>query len=90
MADHAPDRIYIRDLACRCIVGINPEERTNKQDVIINIEMTADLSKACASDAIEDTVDYKAIKKRVLRMVEDSTFLLVEKLAQAVADICLA
>ena len=89
MAKRAPDKIVIRDLNCRCIVGINPEERTNKQDVCINITLYADLRAVGKSDRIEDTVDYKRVKLEVLEMVEGSSFLLVERLAEAVAEICL-
>lgn len=88
-ANSAPDRIYIRDLQLRCIVGIYDDERREKQDVTINIIMCADLRAAGASDRIEDTVDYKAIKKRVLAMVEQSSFFLIERLAERVAEICL-
>jgi len=84
------DRIYIRDLAVRCIVGVFPEERTAKQDVIINIVLSVDLTKAGETDRLEDTVDYKRLKKNVLALAEESKFFLVEKLAAAVADICLA
>ena len=83
------DVIYIRDLALRCIIGINDNERTEKQDVIINLEIYADLKKACQSDNIDDAVDYKVLKKRIRSFVEESQFLLVEKLAQGIADICL-
>ena len=90
MGDRALDKIFIRDLACRCIVGINPDERKNKQDVIINIILYADLRAAGESDRIEDTVDYKRVKKDVIRLVEDSSFYLLEHLASRVADVCLA
>lgn len=83
------DRILIRDLSARCIVGVNEDERREKQDVTINLIVFADLSKAGRSDRMEDTVDYRALKKRILDMVEKSDFFLVEALAQAVADICL-
>lgn len=83
------DRIYIRDLEFRCIIGINSDERREKQDVVTNITLWADLSAACQSDNIEDTVDYKAIKKAILKMAEESQFFLVEALAQAMVDICL-
>ena len=89
MPDRQLDKICIRDLACRCIVGINDEERVNKQDILVNITMYADLRKACASDNIEDTVDYKAVKKRVLTLVEDSHFSLIETLAGSIAAVCL-
>jgi dihydroneopterin aldolase/D-erythro-7,8-dihydroneopterin triphosphate epimerase len=83
------DRIHIRDLALRCIVGVYPEERREKQDVTVNITLHADLRRACKSDRLDDTVDYKRIKKGVVALVEASRFQLVERLAQAVADLCL-
>ena len=84
------DRIHIRDLAARCIVGINPDERVNKQDVVINLTLHADLRKAGRTDDIADTVDYKAVKQKVLALVEGSSFMLVERLAEAIAETCLA
>jgi dihydroneopterin aldolase/D-erythro-7,8-dihydroneopterin triphosphate epimerase len=90
MPTRTRDRIYIRDLSLRCIVGVFPDERTTKQDVIINIVLAVDLSKAGASDRLEDTVDYKKIKKNVMALAEESKFFLVEKLATEVAAICLS
>ena len=84
------DRIFIRDLAVRCIIGIYPDERREKQDVIINIEMHCDLQKAGHSDELKDTVDYKSIKKAVLKLVEGSRFQLIEALAEKIAEIALA
>ncbi len=83
------DRIRISDLLVRCILGINEKERHEKQDVVINLTLHSDLSRAGKSDSIEDTVDYRALKKRVLAMVETSQYFLVEALAEAVADLCL-
>jgi len=84
------DRIHIRDLRLRCIVGVYPEERDKTQDVVIQITLRADLRAAGRSDRLEDTVDYKAIKLQVVEMVESSSFVLIERLAEAVADICLS
>lgn len=89
MNEKCSDRIYIRDLHLRCIVGIFEEERRGKQDVILNITLHTDLRKAGQTDRIEDTVDYKAIKKRVVGMVERSAFFLIEKLAEETAGLCL-
>lgn len=83
------DSIHIRDLLQRCIIGIYDEERCEKQDVVINITLHADLRKAGQTDNIEDTVDYKAIKKKVIAMVDGSSYLLVERLAEHIAEICL-
>jgi D-erythro-7,8-dihydroneopterin triphosphate epimerase len=83
------DKILIKDLLVRCIIGINEDERREKQDVIINIEILADLKKACRTDLFEDTVDYRSIKKNVLSMTEASAFYLIEALAEKAAGICL-
>ena len=83
------DRIWIRDLRTRCIIGFNPWEREKSQDVLLNITLHTDLSKPCSTDDPEDTVDYKTIKNQVLGLVESSEFQLVERLAEAVAGLCL-
>ena len=90
MDERALDKIYIHDLHCRCIVGINPDERVNKQDVIINLVLEADLRAAAESDSIDDTVDYKRVKLAVVDLVEQSSYLLVERLADRIAAVCLA
>ena len=83
------DKIHIKDLLIRCIVGLNPEERREKRDVVINITLHADLGKACQSDRIEDSVDYKTVKKKVIAVVEQSSFFLIERLAERIAEVCL-
>ena len=85
------DRIHIRDLALRCIIGIYPEEREKKQDVIINISMDVEShAKAAASDDIADTTDYKAIKQDLVQLIENSDFNLIETMAERCADLCLS
>lgn len=89
MTDARYDRIYIRDLAVECIVGVNPEERIQKQLIIINITMHVDLTKPGQSDALSDTINYKSVKQAVMAEVEQSQYLLIERLAQRIADIAL-
>ena len=89
MVNHLLDKIHIRDLGLRCILGVYEDERKAKQDVIVNITLYASLHKACHSDCMDDTVDYKTIKNWVVEMVESSSFYLVERLAQAIANLCL-
>jgi D-erythro-7,8-dihydroneopterin triphosphate epimerase len=84
------DRILIHDLLVRCIIGVNDDERREKQDVVINLELSTDLSGAGASDRFEDALDYRGVKKQVVAMAENSRFFLIEALAEAVARICLA
>jgi len=83
------DRIEIKDLLLRTIIGINEEERRKRQDVLINITMFADMHAAGASDDIADAVNYRTITKQVIQRVEGSQFYLVEKMAAEIADICL-
>ena len=84
------DRIIISDLGARCIVGINGDERREKQDVTINLSIYGDFRSAGRSDRFEDAVDYRALKKRILAAVEGSSFFLLEALVEVVATACLA
>ena len=79
--------IRIKNLHLRTVVGINEWERREPQDIQIQIEMELDGQNVAASDAIQDTVDYKAVTKRVIQAVEKSTFCLVDTLAHHVLDL---
>ena len=83
------DKIIIKDLLVRSIIGINPEERIKKQDVLVNMILFADIRQAAQSDDIDDAVNYKAITKRVIDHVENSSDFLVEKLVSDIARIVL-
>lgn len=79
--------IRITDLRLRTIIGINDWERKSKQDVIINVSMEYDATKSAKSDDINDTVDYKALSKEIIKKVEGSSFFLLEKLAYTILNI---
>lgn len=83
------DKIFIKDLLVRGILGINPEEREKLQDILINVVLYADVRQAAATDAIEDAVNYKSISKRIIDHVEASSDFLVEKLVTDLARIIL-
>jgi FolB domain-containing protein len=83
------DRLLIKDLMLRCVLGLAEEERREKQDVLINLILWTDLRAAAASDNINDTVDYSAIKKRIITLVEASQYHLAETLADRIAKLCL-
>ena len=85
-----PDRIIIKDLLLRTIIGVNDEERINRQDVLINLTLETDTRAAGRSDDIAQTVNYRTVTKEVIDLVESSRFLLVERLAEEVARLCLA
>ena len=83
------DQIQIKDLLLRTIIGINDEERRNRQDVLINITLDTDLCAAGRSDDINDAVNYRSLTKSIIQLVENSQFYLVEKLAAEIAGLCL-
>lgn len=81
------DQIFLTGLTSDCIIGIWDWERRVKQKVVVDLEMSADIRRAAASDAIEDTLDYKKVAKRLLAFVGDSQFQLVETLAERIAQL---
>ena len=78
--------IRIEDLALRAIIGFNDWEREKKQDIIINIYMEFDATKAVKTDLVEETLNYKKIKNRVIKLVESSGFNLLETLTHRVLE----
>jgi dihydroneopterin aldolase len=84
------DIIYLRDLRIDTIIGIYDWERRMKQTIIIDLEMGTDIRKAADSDNIEDTLNYKAVAKRLMSYVGDSEFELVETLAEKIAEIIIS
>ena len=84
------DKIILRDLTVSAIIGTMPQERHRRQSVVINLELSCDLAAAGQSDRLEDTMDYHTLKQKIVAMVEVSEFFLIERLAQAIAELCLA
>ncbi len=82
------DRIEIKGLMVRAILGINDDERVNRQNVVIHLTMFADTRQAAASDDINDTVNYRSVAKEVIALAESSEYFLVETLAQQIANLC--
>ncbi len=83
------DTIFLHDLRIKTIVGIWDWEKKIRQTVSIDLEMGTDIRKAARSDRIEDALDYKQIAKRVQQFVEDSSYQLVETLAENIAKVVL-
>jgi len=84
------DRIFVRDLLVRCIIGLTESERRERQDVRIGLILLTDLAAAGKSDRVEDSVNYRDLKKRILADAERSSFHLMEALAEQVAATCLS
>jgi dihydroneopterin aldolase/D-erythro-7,8-dihydroneopterin triphosphate epimerase len=83
------DYIEIRDLFLRTIIGINPDERVSRQDVMINVRLETDTRPAARTDNIDDAVNYRTITKEIIDLVEKSRFHLVERMAEEIAQLCL-
>ena len=84
------DRVFIEQLEVQTIIGIFDWEREIKQTISIDLEMEFDIRRAAETDSIGDTLDYKAVSKRLIHFIEDSEFQLVEALAERCAAIVLA
>jgi FolB domain-containing protein len=84
------DKIIISKLKINTVIGTLPEERNKKQTLLINLELYLSLEKAGKSDDLFDTVDYSQIESEIVATAEKSNFLLIERLAQEIADICLS
>jgi len=81
------DIVFIRELKVATVVGIYDWERRIRQNVVLDLDMAADVARAAKSDKIEDTLDYKAVAKRLIQFVSASEFQLVETLAEKVAEL---
>ena len=81
------DKVFIEALEIDCVIGIYDWERTIRQPVQFDIEMEFDNRVPAASDAIGDTLDYKAVSKRLIQFVSESSYGLVETLAENCAKI---
>ena len=81
------DTVFIRGLKAKAVIGVFDWEKQIRQNLVLDLDLRADVAHAAASDTLEDAVDYKAISQRVVEFVEDSQYQLVESLAEAVARI---
>ena len=83
------DQVFIKDLVARGIIGVNDWEREKPQEIVINVVMFGDLSKAGLSDDIKDCINYRTVAKKIQAHAESSNRFTVEALATDLARICL-
>ncbi len=83
------DRIQINSLRARCIIGAIDYERREKQEILITLSLWVDLSIAGKTDRLGDTIDYQKICDRIVYLVENSSYFLIEALAEKIAETCL-
>ena len=81
------DTIFLHELRIETIIGIWEWERKIRQTVVIDLEMSADIARAAATDDVADTLNYKNVAKRLQQFVGESSFQLVETLAERIAAI---
>ncbi len=84
------DKIIFTNLKLGIIIGTLPEERLDKQEVVINIELNCDMCKPCKSDDLEDAINYKGLETKIVNFATSSQFYLLEALADKIVDICLS
>jgi dihydroneopterin aldolase len=84
------DKIFLKELKTEAVIGIFDWEREVKQQIAIDLELSADIRRAALTDRIDDALNYKAVAKRVLAFVQESRYQLVETLAEAIAHVILS
>lgn len=84
------DIIFIRELEIETVIGIFDWERQIRQRISLDLEMGTDIRRAAGADAIEHTLDYKAVSKRLIQFVSESEFMLVETLAERIATLVIS
>lgn len=80
--------IEIQNLRLRTFIGFNPEEQAKKQDIVVNAELHYPADLASQSDNVEDAFNYKTVTKKVIKLIEEGRFLLLEKLVKEVLEVC--
>ncbi|MCW8933072.1 MAG: dihydroneopterin triphosphate 2'-epimerase [Gammaproteobacteria bacterium] len=79
--------IHIKNLRLRTYIGFNEEEKTKKQDVIVNIKLKYDAAAAKVSDSVDDACNYKVLTKKIIALVEERSFDLLEKMAGDIIEL---
>ncbi len=83
------DRIFIRGLQSRAVIGVHPWEREIRQRLLLDLELWWDCRPAAASDSLAQTCDYAAVAERIQAFVQQSQFQLIETLAEECAKLLL-
>ncbi|MGR2737627.1 dihydroneopterin triphosphate 2'-epimerase [Billgrantia sp. Q4P2] len=88
--DHDLATIRIKNLRLRTFIGIKDDEINNRQDVVINAVIRYRADKAVAFNHIEQALNYRTISKEVIELVEESRFLLLERMTREVLDLIMS
>jgi dihydroneopterin aldolase len=80
-----PDKIFVSGIDCVAAIGVTPEERTMRQRLSVDVEMTADIRRAAQSDSLKDAMDYSGVASSVVEIASGRDFHLIETLAEQIA-----
>lgn len=80
------DKISIKGLKIFAYHGVNPEEKENGQNFVIDMDYYVNINKACQMDSIDDTVSYAKVVKTIRRVFTAEKYDLIERAAQVIAD----
>jgi FolB domain-containing protein len=84
------DQVFISDLMVRGIIGVSDRERSQPQDIVVNVTMFTDIRKGGETDSIDDCVNYRTVAKAIIKHIQEVSRFTVEALSEDVASICLA
>jgi len=84
------DKVFIKDLMVRGVIGISERERAQPQDIVINVTLFTDISKGGKSDNIDHCVNYRTVAKAIIKHIQEVPRYTVEALAEDISGICLA
>ena len=79
--------VIIDELTVKAIIGCNPSERLTPQVVQISLALKYDISKPSLSDDVNDAINYSDICRKIKLHVENSSFNLLESLAESIINI---
>lgn len=80
------DKITIKGLELFAYHGVNPEEKRDGQNFVIDMDYYVDITKACHLDSLDDTVSYAKVVKTIRKAFTSEKYDLIERAAQVVAD----
>jgi len=83
------DKVMVKNILARGIIGIREWEREKPQDILINLDLFTEQRKSATADDITECVDYSTLTKKVIQHAESAKRLTVEALAEDIAQVCL-
>ncbi|HIJ11082.1 TPA: dihydroneopterin aldolase [Candidatus Woesearchaeota archaeon] len=76
------DKIILQECSFQAHIGVSDDERNTKQEILIDIELHTDITKAAESDNIDDTINYSAVHSLIKEKIDEKPYKLLETLAE--------